>query len=57
MTQEAEREGVDPRELGDRYAPRFKELAQKVNASNDFFIRTTDEGHMSEGPGGRAAGL
>jgi methionyl-tRNA synthetase len=47
VTQEAEREGVDPRELGDRYAPRFKELAAKVNASNDFFIRTTDEGHMA----------
>jgi methionyl-tRNA synthetase len=46
VTQEAEREGVDPRELGDRYAPRFKDLAAKVNASNDFFIRTTDEGHM-----------
>ena len=47
VTQEAEREGVDPRELGDRYAPRFKEMAAKVNASNDFFIRTTDEGHMA----------
>jgi methionyl-tRNA synthetase len=47
VTQEAEREGIEPRELGDRYAPRFKELAAKVNASNDFFIRTTDEGHMS----------
>ena len=47
VTQEAEREGVEPRELGDRYAPRFKELAKKVNASNDFFIRTTDEGHMA----------
>ena len=46
VTQEAEREGVDPRELGDRYAPRFKQLAAKVNASNDFFIRTTDEGHI-----------
>jgi methionyl-tRNA synthetase len=46
VTQEAEREGIDPRELGDRYAPRFKELAKKVNASNDFFIRTTDEGHI-----------
>ena len=46
VTQEAESEGVDPRELGDRYAPRFKELAAKVNASNDFFIRTTDEGHI-----------
>ena len=48
VTEEAEREGVDPRELGDRYAPRFKELARKVNASNDFFIRTTDQGHMAK---------
>ena len=46
VAQQAEREGVTPRELGDRYAPRFKEMAAKINASNDFFIRTTDEGHM-----------
>ncbi len=46
VAQAAEREGVTPRELGDRLAPRFKEMAAKVNASNDFFIRTTDEGHM-----------
>jgi methionyl-tRNA synthetase len=46
VAQQAEREGVTPRELGDRLAPRFKEMAAKVNASNDFFIRTTDEGHM-----------
>jgi methionyl-tRNA synthetase len=47
VSQQAEREGVTPRELGDRLAPRFKEMAAKVNASNDFFIRTTDEGHMN----------
>jgi methionyl-tRNA synthetase len=47
VAQQAEREGVTPRELGDRLAPRFKEMAAKVNASNDFFIRTTDEGHMN----------
>ena len=47
VAQQAEREGVTPRELGDRLAPRFKEMAAKVNASNDFFIRTTDEGHQS----------
>jgi len=46
VAQQAEREGVTPRELGDRLAPRFKEMAAKVNASNDFFIRTTDEGHQ-----------
>jgi methionyl-tRNA synthetase len=47
VAQQAEREGVTPRELGDRLAPRFKEMAKKVNASNDFFIRTTDEGHQA----------
>jgi methionyl-tRNA synthetase len=46
VTQQAEAEGTTPRELGDRLAPRFKEMASKINASNDFFIRTTDEGHM-----------
>ncbi len=46
VAQQAEAEGVTPRELGDRLAPRFQEMAAKVNASNDFFIRTTDEGHM-----------
>jgi len=46
VAQQAEREGVTPRELGDRLAPRFQEMAAKVGASNDFFIRTTDEGHM-----------
>ena len=46
VAQQAEREGVTPRELGDRLAPKFEEMAAKVNASNDFFIRTTDEGHM-----------
>jgi methionyl-tRNA synthetase len=47
VAQQAEREGVTPRELGDRLAPRFQEMAAKVGASNDFFIRTTDEGHMN----------
>ena len=46
VTQQAEAEGTTPRELGDRLAPRFKEMAAKINASNDFFIRTTDAGHM-----------
>ncbi len=46
VTQQAEAEGTTPRELGDRLAPRFREMAAKINASNDFFIRTTDEGHM-----------
>ncbi len=46
VAQQAEREGVTPRELGDRLAPRFRRMAERINASNDFFIRTTDEGHQ-----------
>jgi methionyl-tRNA synthetase len=45
VTQAAEKLGITPRELGDRYAVRFKELAGRVDATNDFFIRTTDPEH------------
>jgi methionyl-tRNA synthetase len=45
VTQAAERAGVTPRELGDRHAVRFKELAARLNVTNDFFIRTTDPEH------------
>jgi methionyl-tRNA synthetase len=38
-------QGVTPQELADRNAERFKALAPRLNASNDFFIRTTDEEH------------
>jgi methionyl-tRNA synthetase len=39
--------GVEPQELADRNAERFKALAPRLNASNDFFIRTTDPEHMA----------
>jgi methionyl-tRNA synthetase len=45
VTQAAERLGITPRELGDRNAVHFRDLAKKVNATNDFFIRTTDPEH------------
>jgi methionyl-tRNA synthetase len=48
VTQAAEALGITPRELGDRNAIRFKELASTVNATNDFFIRTTDPEHMAK---------
>jgi methionyl-tRNA synthetase len=48
VTQAAERLGITPRELGDRNAVRFKELARTVNVTNDFFIRTTDPEHMTK---------
>ena len=41
----AEREGISPQELADRNAPRFEEMAAKVGATNDFFIRTSDPRH------------
>ncbi len=44
----AEREGVTPQELVDRNAPKFRALFERVGASNDFFIRTTDPQHMAK---------
>jgi methionyl-tRNA synthetase len=48
VAQEAERQGVTPQELVDRNAPRFKELVERFDASNDFFIRTTDPEHIAK---------
>ena len=45
VAQAAEREGVTPKELADRNALRFQELMPRINASNDFFIRTSDPRH------------
>ena len=47
VAEAAEREGITPRELGDRNAPRFQELARTLEVTNDFFIRTTDPPHMA----------
>src|ERR1700749_2528836 len=41
----AEREGVSPKELADRNAARFEALMPRINASNDYFIRTSDPRH------------
>ncbi|MHB1570037.1 MAG: methionine--tRNA ligase [Solirubrobacteraceae bacterium] len=41
----AKAQGVTPQELADRNAARFRALTPKLDASNDFFIRTTDEEH------------
>lgn len=37
--------GLEPRELADRNAERFKALAPLLDATNDFFIRTSDPEH------------
>jgi methionyl-tRNA synthetase len=47
VAQVAEREGITPKELADRNAQRFMDLMPRINASNDFFIRTSDERHKA----------
>jgi len=44
----AHAQGVSPQELADKNAERFKALAPRLGASNDFFIRTTDPEHMAK---------
>ncbi len=41
----AEREGVTPQELVDRNAAKFEDLMPIIDATNDFFIRTSDPRH------------
>ena len=45
VAQAAEERGLSPREHVDTLAPRFREMTARVNAGNDFFIRTTDAEH------------
>jgi methionyl-tRNA synthetase len=44
----ARAQGLEPKELADRNAERFKSLMPRLNASNDFFIRTSDEEHKAK---------
>ncbi len=41
----AAEQGLSPQEYADRIAVVWRELPQRLNASNDFFIRTSDEEH------------
>src|SRR5690349_20164548 len=41
----AKAQGLEPKELADLNAEKFKALAPQLEASNDFFIRTSDEEH------------
>ena len=45
VAQAAAERGLTPRQHVDELAPRFRDLARQLNASNDFFIRTTDPEH------------
>ena len=53
----AEREGVTPQELADRNAAKFEELMPIIDATNDFFIRTSDPRHARAGRRDHAARL
>ena len=46
VAQAAERLGITPRELADRNAPRFRDMAERLDVTNDFFIRTSDPEHV-----------
>jgi len=45
VAQAAAARGLTPRQHVDEMAPKFQRLAERVGASNDFFIRTTDAQH------------
>ena len=45
MKQTAVKEGMSPKELADRNAARFIEMAELLGLSNDDFIRTTEARH------------
>ncbi len=45
MEQTARKEGITPAELADRNTPRFREMVQLLNCSNDDFIGTREPRH------------
>ncbi|MDB5601761.1 MAG: Methionyl-tRNA synthetase, partial [Xanthobacteraceae bacterium] len=45
IQQTAAKEGLTAKELLDRNVPRFRAMVERMNCSNDDFIRTTEERH------------
>src|SRR3990172_2825373 len=43
----AAEQGLEPKQYADRIAVVWKELPRRLNAVNDFFIRTSDDGHKA----------
>jgi methionyl-tRNA synthetase len=43
----AQEQGLEPKEYADRIAVPWRELPGRLNAENDFFIRTSDDGHKA----------
>jgi len=46
IQQAAEKKGMSPKEFVDSLVPTFKKLWEKLNVSNDHFVRTTDPYHV-----------
>lgn len=47
VQQAATRAGVDPQQYCDGMVPRFRKLWERLNISNDAFVRTTDASHKA----------
>src|ERR1700752_2623324 len=45
MLQPAAKEKLTPKELTERTVPHFRAMVERMNCSNDDFIRTTEERH------------
>ncbi len=45
MVRAAKQQGLSPRQLVDRLAPKYKDLWSHLSITNDYFIRTTDPIH------------
>ncbi len=45
IAQAAKEKGLEPKELCDQLAEKFKELWKELQITNDYFIRTTDPNH------------
>ena len=43
----AAEQGLAPQEYADRILGAWQEVPRRINATNDFFIRTSDEGHKA----------
>ena len=43
----AAEQGLEPQEYADRILGVWQEVPRRVNATNDFFIRTSDDGHKA----------
>lgn len=46
IAQVAEQRGIGPQELADENSALFRDLAEQLGASNDYFVRTTEDRHV-----------